>query len=85
MDIVDFVHHENPSTWTGVESATFGVQGQRQTNYGTPSRHVQLSTNIGEKRLTHAFTHHERESVELLNIQTLNLAEISLLLSRDAL
>ncbi|GFY31378.1 hypothetical protein TNCV_4989371 [Trichonephila clavipes] len=33
MDAVDFAHHENPPTWAGVEPATLGTEGQRQTNY----------------------------------------------------
>ncbi|GFW96699.1 hypothetical protein TNCV_2847551 [Trichonephila clavipes] len=35
MDAVDFLHHENPLIWAGVEPTTFGVQDQRQTNYAT--------------------------------------------------
>ncbi|GFU77591.1 hypothetical protein TNCV_3499631 [Trichonephila clavipes] len=30
---VDFLHHENPPTWDGVEPATLGAKGQRQTNH----------------------------------------------------
>ncbi|GFV42095.1 hypothetical protein TNCV_2602951 [Trichonephila clavipes] len=33
MAAVDFLHHENPSTWTGVEPATLGTEGQRYTNH----------------------------------------------------
>ncbi|GFU79989.1 hypothetical protein TNCV_578691 [Trichonephila clavipes] len=33
MDVVGFLHHENPPTWAGVISATLGEQDQRQTNY----------------------------------------------------
>ncbi|GFT76313.1 hypothetical protein TNCV_564691 [Trichonephila clavipes] len=35
MAAVDFLHHENLSTWAGVEPATLGAEGQRQTNHGT--------------------------------------------------
>ncbi|GFU84985.1 hypothetical protein TNCV_245281 [Trichonephila clavipes] len=38
MAAVDFLHHENPATWTGVETATLGIQGQRQTNYAPASK-----------------------------------------------
>ncbi|GFU62804.1 hypothetical protein TNCV_4278881 [Trichonephila clavipes] len=31
MNPVDFLHHENPSAWLGVEPADLGVQGHRQT------------------------------------------------------
>ncbi|GFS54644.1 transposable element Tcb1 transposase [Trichonephila clavipes] len=34
-DAVDFLHHENPPTWAGVEPTTFGAEGQGQTNYIT--------------------------------------------------
>ncbi|GFW30475.1 hypothetical protein TNCV_454131 [Trichonephila clavipes] len=30
---VDFLHHENPPTWAGVEPAALGAEGQRQTNH----------------------------------------------------
>ncbi|GFW91524.1 hypothetical protein TNCV_3376871 [Trichonephila clavipes] len=33
MTAVDFLHHENPPTWVGVEPATLGAEGQRQTKY----------------------------------------------------
>ncbi|GFS62641.1 hypothetical protein TNCV_3737021 [Trichonephila clavipes] len=35
MDVVDFFHQENPSTWTSAELANLGVQGKRLTNYAT--------------------------------------------------
>ncbi|GFV64325.1 retrovirus-related Pol polyprotein from transposon opus [Trichonephila clavipes] len=35
MTAVNFLHHENPPTWAGVEPATLGADGQRQTNYAT--------------------------------------------------
>ncbi|GFY35215.1 hypothetical protein TNCV_5045891 [Trichonephila clavipes] len=33
MAAVDFLHHENPPTWAGVETANLGAEGQRQTNH----------------------------------------------------
>ncbi|GFS82815.1 uncharacterized protein TNCV_3127651 [Trichonephila clavipes] len=42
MTAVDFPHHENPSTWAGVEPATLGADGQRQTNYATQSALAEL-------------------------------------------
>ncbi|GFT98832.1 hypothetical protein TNCV_3792511 [Trichonephila clavipes] len=36
MAAVDFLHQENPPTWAGVEPATLGTEGQRQTNQPTP-------------------------------------------------
>ncbi|GFU49629.1 hypothetical protein TNCV_4143961 [Trichonephila clavipes] len=35
IDAGDFLQHENPPTWAGVEPANLGVQGQRQTNCAT--------------------------------------------------
>ncbi|GFX20113.1 hypothetical protein TNCV_1436731 [Trichonephila clavipes] len=35
MAAVDFLHHENPSTWAGVEPVTLGAEDQRQTNLVT--------------------------------------------------
>ncbi|GFU20851.1 hypothetical protein TNCV_5059721 [Trichonephila clavipes] len=43
MAAVDFLHRENPSTWAGVEPATLGADGQRQTNYVTQSAIVELT------------------------------------------
>ncbi|GFU47227.1 hypothetical protein TNCV_4532241 [Trichonephila clavipes] len=37
MTAVDFLHHENPPTGAGVEPATLGADGQRQTSYATQS------------------------------------------------
>ncbi|GFV59179.1 uncharacterized protein TNCV_2339201 [Trichonephila clavipes] len=37
MAIVDFLHHENPPTWAGVEPVTLGAEVQRQTNHATQS------------------------------------------------
>ncbi|GFV48614.1 uncharacterized protein TNCV_5068991 [Trichonephila clavipes] len=37
MNAVDFLHHESPLTWTGVEPATLVVDSQRQTNYAIQS------------------------------------------------
>ncbi|GFU89241.1 hypothetical protein TNCV_2896891 [Trichonephila clavipes] len=47
MASVDFLHHENPSTWAGVEPATLGTEGLRQTNHATqPSTIENLNTEI---------------------------------------
>ncbi|GFT08497.1 retrovirus-related Pol polyprotein from transposon TNT 1-94 [Trichonephila clavipes] len=35
MAAVDFLHHENPANWAGVEPATLGVEGQRETHHST--------------------------------------------------
>ncbi|GFT31980.1 hypothetical protein TNCV_3468361 [Trichonephila clavipes] len=42
MTAVDFLHHENSPTWAGVEPATLGADGQRQTNYATQSALAEL-------------------------------------------
>ncbi|GFY16566.1 putative transposable element [Trichonephila clavipes] len=42
MDAVVFLHHENPPTWAGVETAILGVKGQRQTNYANLSAAVKF-------------------------------------------
>ncbi|GFT01800.1 hypothetical protein TNCV_4205991 [Trichonephila clavipes] len=36
---VDFLNHENPPTWAGVESTTLGAEGQRQSNHATQPAH----------------------------------------------
>ncbi|GFU96385.1 hypothetical protein TNCV_89611 [Trichonephila clavipes] len=46
MDAVDFLHYENPLTWTGVELATLGVQGQLQANYATQPAVCQKATQV---------------------------------------
>ncbi|GFV40433.1 uncharacterized protein TNCV_4493901 [Trichonephila clavipes] len=35
MTAVDFLPHENPPTWAGVEPTTLGAESQRQTNHAT--------------------------------------------------
>ncbi|GFU49547.1 hypothetical protein TNCV_1590861 [Trichonephila clavipes] len=42
MTAVDFLHHENPPTWAGVEPTTLSADGQRQTNYATQSALAEL-------------------------------------------
>ncbi|GFV71511.1 transposable element Tc1 transposase [Trichonephila clavipes] len=44
MAAVDFLHHENPSTCAGVEPATLGTEGQRQTNHAPADclRNIQI-------------------------------------------
>ncbi|GFX18911.1 hypothetical protein TNCV_322161 [Trichonephila clavipes] len=37
MAPVDFLHHENPSTWAGAEPTNSGTESQRQTNHATQS------------------------------------------------
>ncbi|GFT89068.1 hypothetical protein TNCV_3084841 [Trichonephila clavipes] len=46
MGAVNFLHHENLPTWTGVKHATLGVQGQRQTNYATHPATCKYSNTI---------------------------------------
>ncbi|GFT14829.1 CCHC-type domain-containing protein [Trichonephila clavipes] len=36
MDAVDFLHHENPPTWAGVEPATLGAEGHNGGAQGAP-------------------------------------------------
>ncbi|GFX90966.1 hypothetical protein TNCV_3167971 [Trichonephila clavipes] len=43
MTAVDFLHHENPPTWAGVEPATLGADDQRQANYATLSAPAELA------------------------------------------
>ncbi|GFX70118.1 transposable element Tc3 transposase [Trichonephila clavipes] len=37
MDVIDFLHHENPTIWAGVNPANLGIKGQHQTTT-PPSR-----------------------------------------------
>ncbi|GFV72180.1 hypothetical protein TNCV_3278351 [Trichonephila clavipes] len=43
MDAIDFLHHENPPTWGGVEPPTLCVQAQRLAN-GYKKRSGRAST-----------------------------------------
>ncbi|GFU54557.1 hypothetical protein TNCV_3025091 [Trichonephila clavipes] len=45
MAAVDFLHHDNPSTWAGVEPATLGTEGQRQTNDATQPTYTSTYTH----------------------------------------
>ncbi|GFW96518.1 hypothetical protein TNCV_2845751 [Trichonephila clavipes] len=47
MAAVDFLHHENPPTWAGIEPATLGADGQQQTNYATQSALAELFCGAG--------------------------------------
>ncbi|GFT95927.1 hypothetical protein TNCV_312541 [Trichonephila clavipes] len=38
MDAADFLYHENPPTWTGVEPSTLGVQGASDKPTTLPNR-----------------------------------------------
>ncbi|GFW94438.1 hypothetical protein TNCV_2701591 [Trichonephila clavipes] len=53
MAAVDFLHHENPPTWSGVEPATLGADGQRQTNHATQPTGRRLSSlnNLSSLRI----------------------------------
>ncbi|GFW74626.1 hypothetical protein TNCV_962011 [Trichonephila clavipes] len=45
MAAVDFLHHENPPTWAGVESTTLDAEGQRQTDHSIqPARFAKTAT-----------------------------------------
>ncbi|GFV92358.1 hypothetical protein TNCV_3949681 [Trichonephila clavipes] len=45
MAAVDFLHHENPPTWAGVEPATLSAEGQRQTNHATQPAKINIAVN----------------------------------------
>ncbi|GFV68279.1 hypothetical protein TNCV_1875611 [Trichonephila clavipes] len=46
MAAVDFLHHENPPTWSGVEPATLGAEGKRKINHATqPAGKKRLNFN----------------------------------------
>ncbi|GFT41188.1 hypothetical protein TNCV_3403481 [Trichonephila clavipes] len=46
----DFLHHENPPTRAGVQPATLGTDGQRQTNYATQSALAELGIFCSAKK-----------------------------------
>ncbi|GFU46668.1 uncharacterized protein TNCV_1546761 [Trichonephila clavipes] len=51
MAAVDFLNHENPSTWAGVEPATMGAEVQRQTNHAIqPAGQILFPYIFSEKR-----------------------------------
>ncbi|GFV87142.1 hypothetical protein TNCV_5113601 [Trichonephila clavipes] len=43
MAAVDFLHHEKPPTWAGVEPDTLGAEGQQQTNYAIHSAYKYIA------------------------------------------
>ncbi|GFV42331.1 hypothetical protein TNCV_3165621 [Trichonephila clavipes] len=45
MTAVDFLHHENPPTWTGIKPAILGAEGQRKTNHATQAAFFQILIN----------------------------------------
>ncbi|GFX29390.1 hypothetical protein TNCV_3997661 [Trichonephila clavipes] len=61
MTTVDFLHHENPSTWAGVEPTTLGADGQRQANYATQSALAEfliLTTHSESRLIARALNRH---------------------------
>ncbi|GFV86043.1 hypothetical protein TNCV_670401 [Trichonephila clavipes] len=46
MTPIDFLHHENPPTWTGVEPGTLSAEGQRQTNHAIQLAKIEISEYI---------------------------------------
>ncbi|GFU45568.1 retrovirus-related Pol polyprotein from transposon opus [Trichonephila clavipes] len=46
MAAIDFLHHENTPTWAGIEPATLGAEGQRQTYHATQRAHNGLISNV---------------------------------------
>ncbi|GFV39476.1 hypothetical protein TNCV_1372551 [Trichonephila clavipes] len=67
---VDFLHHQNPPTWTGVELATLGAEGQRQTKHATLTAPKQ---NWQEKSLQEALDFLQNlpsESSEVLTVDS---------------
>ncbi|GFW72605.1 uncharacterized protein TNCV_3798331 [Trichonephila clavipes] len=46
MAAVEFLHHENPSTWARVEPTTLGTEGQRRTNPATQPTKTVLEAAI---------------------------------------
>ncbi|GFX46460.1 hypothetical protein TNCV_4548991 [Trichonephila clavipes] len=72
MTAVDFLNHENPPTWDGVEPSTLGAVGQRQTNYATQSALAELGRVIGLRE--GGFPFHDISERLSLNISTCNVA-----------
>ncbi|GFW63736.1 hypothetical protein TNCV_4940281 [Trichonephila clavipes] len=73
MAAVDFLHHENPSTWAGVEPATLGTEGQRQTNHATQPTGIITRNQIckathGRKRLRKAIGGIVRRNIEEVDL-----------------
>ncbi|GFV95374.1 hypothetical protein TNCV_4573761 [Trichonephila clavipes] len=40
MNTVEFLYHENPSTWAGVEPTNLGVQGNKKNDSGTETSDI---------------------------------------------
>ncbi|GFW78646.1 transposable element Tcb2 transposase [Trichonephila clavipes] len=53
MAAVDFLYHENPPTWAGVEPATLGAEDQRQTNHATQPA-IQKASDVSRFQLNRA-------------------------------
>ncbi|GFW22553.1 hypothetical protein TNCV_3364651 [Trichonephila clavipes] len=63
MAAVDFLHHDNPPTWAGVEPATLGVADQRQSNYATQSTLAELQGDPSSCSITIVVKPFNRSSV----------------------
>ncbi|GFY05370.1 hypothetical protein TNCV_2208151 [Trichonephila clavipes] len=50
MAAVDFLHHEIPSTWAGVEPSILGTEGQRQTYHATQPSVIQRNRPVNANR-----------------------------------
>ncbi|GFU76917.1 hypothetical protein TNCV_4520731 [Trichonephila clavipes] len=51
MTTVDFLHHDNPPIWAGVEPSTLGAEGQRQTYHATQPATFKIHTTKNKSRL----------------------------------
>ncbi|GFV58516.1 hypothetical protein TNCV_1055201 [Trichonephila clavipes] len=77
MAAVDFLHHENPPTWTVIEPATLSAEDQRQTNLATQSADITNYYDDGPRNFELArhlswhlhltSTPHQREDVSALD------------------
>ncbi|GFX29620.1 adhesion G protein-coupled receptor B2 [Trichonephila clavipes] len=59
MAAVDFLHHENPPTWAGVQSAISDAEGQRRTDHANQldlARSKLKEYNIGLREISQLAT-----------------------------
>ncbi|GFV65963.1 general transcription factor II-I repeat domain-containing protein 2 [Trichonephila clavipes] len=80
MTAVDFFRHENPSTLVGVEPATLGADGQRQTNYATQSVLAEFKYPAGEerKRAVDDLQKQKQQSSKMLSNWTQSTSNVNL-------
>ncbi|GFY06862.1 retrovirus-related Pol polyprotein from transposon 17.6 [Trichonephila clavipes] len=86
MAAIDFLHHENTPTWAGIEPATLGAEGQRQTYHATQRAHnglIKAYRFAVDYRKLNTITKHPRYPLPLIEYLITNIPHTTIMSSLD--